>query len=261
MRSKLNTLCLPVSLSILVGLKEVTLCQDEPHLAADPDSDHKVLQHWTNLEFLAVHCVLGKISVWIAKLTSLRHLILSHIAEGSDVFLTHASCMTALPLEAFSFRLDRGAQKWIGWPSFCTALQAISSLRAVGLQNIDLSAGRLACSPQITRLGLTHTRLDCIPAAITSLSRLYHVDLASNCLTEIPAGPYLEALQHLDLRCYNFQQLPMQLLKARHLHKLLLPGCLEHCRGTADDKQLRQHLEPQCTIEFIGLNTGTEDSS
>ena len=247
-----DELYLPPSLSSLVALKEVRLSQGWALGADDADSSSQVVQHWTNLESLDLRRVLGKVPAWIAELTSLRHLAFSNTAEGPATFLANATCLSALPLESIYIELDRRAEMWAGWGSFCNVLQAIPSLRAVELSNMDLSAARLAFSPQLTKLGLLDAQLQQVPAAVTSLPRLRHLDLCTNSFAGIPAGPYLETLQHLDLRCNSFlQHYPMQLLGAKELRRLLLPLRSENCRESEDEKQLRQHLEPRCTFEMV----------
>ena len=142
-----HALYLLPSLSVLTALKTVRLSQVRPQFG--DESNAEVLQLWINLERVHLRHVLSKVPLWTAKLTSLRQLILLDETQRPETALTHASCMTALPLESVSFTLHFKAEHWTGWPSVCSVLQDIPSLRAVQLSYTYLGAARRAFSSLI----------------------------------------------------------------------------------------------------------------
>lgn len=64
--------------------------------------------------------------------------------------------------------------------------------------------------------------LDALPDALTDHTSLRRLAVMDCCLADLPPGPYLERLQHLDLTSNCFEKVPPAALAAPQLGTLAL---------------------------------------
>ena len=154
-------------------------------------------------------------------------------------------------LEALSIENQRNCDVvWPGWTLLFQRLQTMPSLRAIAAGGNDLSAATMTFSSKVTSLTFTHANLNKIPAAISSLPMLRHLELGFNPIEDVPAGPYLKGLQDLGLMFCELKQTPMQLLNTEDMRSLRLQGDFWWRDEDPEYQQLKQHLGPKCSVEL-----------
>ena len=103
----------------------------------------------------------------------------------------------------------------------------------------------LECIATLSVLCLSGLHLGAVPAAVQNLCHLRELDLAFNCLTAMPAGPYLARLRELYLDGNYFKKLPLEICGAAGtLETLFLDECeeMEVQLGAPDKLRCMQRL-------------------
>ena len=73
-------------------------------------------------------------------------------------------------------------------------------------------------------LALRACQLDMMPASVARHTSLRRLAVRGCCLADLPPGPYLVCLQHLDLRDNLFDKVPPAALAAPQLETLAMLG-------------------------------------
>ena len=113
----------------------------------------------------------------------------------------------------------------------------------VGLQDDDG-----AFSGNLKALTLKHCRLSDIPQALMNMTCLSSLCLHGNMLKEVPPGPYLEQLTHLDIGANKLGPIPSALANCCSLQRLVCnwPVDDENCW---DAKTLKRMLLYGCELK------------
>ena len=103
----------------------------------------------------------------------------------------------------------------------------------------------LVCTETLSVLSLSGLQMGEVPAAVRNLCHLTELDLAYNCLTIMPAEPYLAQLRHLYLDGNDFKAVLEEICGAAGtLEILILDNCMEMAvqLGAPDKLRCMQRL-------------------
>ena len=174
------------------------------HLAVSGRYDHNVAElipQLTSLQSLGLGCHLDQVPTSFAKLCHLQSLGLSSFQRYGPAFSIPEALSSCQGLS--SITLSEPSRNTLDeWSRFCRSFLCLPALRELRISNIPLTYvpdGDWCFHPQLQSLSLAYCDIETCPTALRSLTGLTNLDICSNWLSELPAGPYLKNLVELEI--------------------------------------------------------------
>lgn len=219
------------------------------HLAVSGCGPHNLLELIPQLTSLhSISCRLGTLPSSFGSLCLLQSLTLGGFDRLGPAFSIPEALSSCQALARISLVELSRATVW-EWSSFCKSFLCLPALRVLHIVKVDLSCVKnddWCLHPQLQDLSLAYCSLTTCPAALCSLSSLTALELQSNWLEHLPAGPYLEHLQEFDISG-NEDLATLSCLAAATSLQTLILGQLT----PVDNRALAAVLPPTCYIDLL----------
>ncbi len=208
-----------------------------------------VLTGMSGLTQLELNDMLPFLPADLARLSQLQRLSMGLFQFSGPPWSMPASFVSCRNLSHISLgQLSQESTNW--WWGVCSSLQALPGLRSLQCCMTDLSevpSDAWAFGSQLSSLEMLDCELDTLPPALCSSTSLVKLVLRGNMLDKIPAGPYLEHLEELDISGNWIRSLPYALSNATRLRKLVIEEELQELEWW-DEKELRALLPACCSM-------------
>ena len=221
------------------------------HLAVSgcgPHNLRELIPQLTSLRSLSIGSRLEMLPSSFGSLCLLQSLSLGSFDRYGPAFSIPEALSSCQALARISLVELSRATVW-EWSSLCKSFLCLPALRVLHIIEADLSCVRddaWVLHPQLQDLSLAYCCLQFCPAALCSLSSLTSLELQSNGLEHLPAGPYLEHLQELDISG-NEDLADLSCLAAATSLQTLILGKLTQ----VDSSEVAAVLPSTCYIDLL----------